>query len=112
MLKLDQGNVLREHYQAAAFGRLCVETATPNLACLGLAAAAFGRLCVETHYAAKDWEKGQAAAFGRLCVETTCPNPRSRGTGAAAFGRLCVETQHGWENGFLMSCSRLRAAVC
>ena len=35
-------------YEAAAFGRLCVETALWNeVRCLK-AAAAFGRLCVET----------------------------------------------------------------
>ena len=57
-------------------------------------AAAFGRLCVETTretfiLAVLD----AAAAFGRLCVETTDIVVVAGRPGAAAFGRLCVETQ-------------------
>ena len=37
-------------------------------------AAAFGRLCVETAWHILVHKKGRAAAFGRLCVETT-PTP-------------------------------------
>ena len=34
--------------QAAAFGRLCVETVQVSVSLVGFLAAAFGRLCVET----------------------------------------------------------------
>ena len=34
-------------------------------------AAAFGRLCVETDYASGVVKSVEAAAFGRLCVETS-----------------------------------------
>ena len=57
-----------------------------------LSAAAFGRLCVETAFEILNWCRECAAAFGRLCVETfdeIWGNSLSR---AAAFGRLCVET--------------------
>ena len=56
--------------QAAAFGRLCVETASALPDCVSLIAAAFGRLCVETLIFAKPFFDTSAAAFGRLCVET------------------------------------------
>ena len=36
---------------AAAFGRLCVETGNYYSLSIGTRAAAFGRLCVETHAA-------------------------------------------------------------
>ena len=77
-------------------------------------AAAFGRLCVETLYSVVFIRLPPAAAFGRLCVETFqnryCLSwilqPPSGGcvlkhiiklkafnsATAAAFGRLCVET--------------------
>ena len=38
-------------------------------------AAAFGRLCVETNRCRDCDYCRQAAAFGRLCVETTEPSP-------------------------------------
>ena len=34
--------------EAAAFGRLCVETSLAGNPCAQITAAAFGRLCVET----------------------------------------------------------------
>ena len=78
-------------------------------------AAAFGRLCVETFGDGNEVDLNPAAAFGRLCVETARPSisqtmqpmqPPSGGcvlkllkrylwavkAKAAAFGRLCVET--------------------
>ncbi|SNU78712.1 Uncharacterised protein [Neisseria zoodegmatis] len=57
-------------------------------------AAAFGRLCVETLRVCSSGEDGMAAAFGRLCVETSAFGRIFFGLIAAAFGRLCVETQH------------------
>ena len=56
--------------KAAAFGRLCVETAQKKMLKNGLIAAAFGRLCVETLDGQADGKQIIAAAFGRLCVET------------------------------------------
>ena len=59
-------------FQAAAFGRLCVETLSAiHLLLQHLkVAAAFGRLCVETQSEIELNERILAAAFGRLCVET------------------------------------------
>ena len=55
-------------------------------------AAAFGRLCVETNYCRRCFGSSWAAAFGRLCVETFSVILLSKISFAAAFGRLCVET--------------------
>ena len=55
---------------AAAFGRLCVETALIWLLRWYFLAAAFGRLCVETIRSFINRGMPDAAAFGRLCVET------------------------------------------
>ena len=55
-------------------------------------AAAFGRLCVETMQFKTAIDKNQAAAFGRLCVETVLIMSDNNLLWAAAFGRLCVET--------------------
>ena len=55
---------------AAAFGRLCVETALPFPHSISRDAAAFGRLCVETCIIFSLILNLEAAAFGRLCVET------------------------------------------
>ena len=56
-------------------------------------AAAFGRLCVETsHKRLYFYQFLPAAAFGRLCVETQSSVIRPSIIMAAAFGRLCVET--------------------
>ena len=57
--------------EAAAFGRLCVETLSTVATGKYTGAAAFGRLCVETLMALLESEKADAAAFGRLCVETS-----------------------------------------
>ena len=59
----------------------------------GSDAAAFGRLCVETLITHHLINVEVAAAFGRLCVETNFTDVYSElGDDAAAFGRLCVET--------------------
>ena len=55
-------------------------------------AAAFGRLCVETLKADPIYHEVLAAAFGRLCVETPITISSKKTLSAAAFGRLCVET--------------------
>ena len=75
-------------------------------------AAAFGRLCVETHQRCVRLLRALAAAFGRLCVETTDKATRLRAKAAAAFGRLCVETPGRMVSSSGGSGSRLRAAVC
>ena len=120
--------------QAAAFGRLCVETGVERLHVLPLFAAAFGRLCVETLKIYFFFSLLIAAAFGRLCVETNPlilrvylnTQPPSGGCvlkhelgfllpislDAAAFGRLCVETGYSYYSLKDFICSRLRAAVC
>ena len=57
-------------------------------------AAAFGRLCVETDFDKVFGETDtDAAAFGRLCVETAPFGNLMVSPFAAAFGRLCVETR-------------------
>ena len=61
----------------AAFGRLCVETATEPMKFGTSEPAAFGRLCVETCKYQPAWRCFRPAAFGRLCVETV-PTERSR----------------------------------
>ena len=76
---------------AAAFGRLCVETARQNVLVWVILAAAFGRLCVETEM------KGTLSPEGKK---------------AAAFGRLCVETPKTLARKKKKGSSRLRAAVC
>ena len=103
------------HCLAAAFARLCVETAMPLFPPPYLTAAAFARLCVETRGGKMRNQEINAAAFARLCVETSDKKgdaeygnkqPPSRGCvlkhrnnfpyvykpEAAAFARLCVET--------------------
>ena len=58
-------------------------------------AAAFGRLCVETMSDRWDLPERNAAAFGRLCVETKITLvSKPILSNAAAFGRLCVETSN------------------
>ena len=79
--------------KAAAFGRLCVETAVVKKFCCLSVAAAFGRLCVETAKWHRYDDRNIAAAFGRLCVETWRKSITTvNAILAAAFGRLCVET--------------------
>ena len=43
-------------------------------------AAAFGRLCVETNISEQTIQFIRAAAFGRLCVETQNDNGDTEGT--------------------------------
>ena len=54
--------------------------------------AAFGRLCVETATLQSAFPISKPAAFGRLCVETMQKEGKEELPGPAAFGRLCVET--------------------
>ena len=75
-------------------------------------AAAFGRLCVETFEESKFKSVPMAAAFGRLCVETGVAMLQNFAMAAAAFGRLCVETLLGSKLLTVWKRSRLRAAVC
>ena len=98
--------------QAAAFGRLCVETPAPAPGATSATAAAFGRLCVETWVFDQLMGLVVAAAFGRLCVETPAARASTRAASAAAFGRLCVETSSIWAAHASRMGSRLRAAVC
>ena len=122
-------------FDAAAFGRLCVETLPFLHLKIHSFAAAFGRLCVETSTIKRSilpkwgqppsggcvlkllsWHypcyRTDAAAFGRLCVETIHADQKARAFRAAAFGRLCVETKQ--HQKLLRKCksSRRRAAVC
>ena len=115
MLKLFIDVAKRYEVEAAAFGRLCVETEILDVMFKLEEAAAFGRLCVETFIESQIDAGEYAAAFGRLCVETImrckCRHLRwgqspsggcvlkqksscfcSAARIAAAFGRLCVET--------------------
>ena len=75
-------------------------------------AAAFGRLCVETLIPCDQLCTPNAAAFGRLCVETDEQNFFINAWKAAAFGRLCVETDVIMRLNAERIGSRLRAAVC
>ena len=79
---------------------------------LRIEAAAFGRLCVETCFFCSVFSGGMAAAFGRLCVETHEAKSAVCFTKAAAFGRLCVETLDKKGKKVQRNSSRLRAAVC
>ena len=74
--------------------------------------AAFGRLCVETASHARAMARVTPAAFGRLCVETTHTLLSAKHEAPAAFGRLCVETALYTDAMLLRAASRLRAAVC
>ena len=71
MLKLPLFGAHDTQTQAAAFGRLCVETAwrvvNQNLE---INAAAFGRLCVETSHRRSYMMGDVAAAFGGLCGDS------------------------------------------
>ena len=112
MLKLAEVPGELHEQAAAAFGRLCVETASAcSLATPSLQPPSGG--CVLKQASAKPrcrWL--QAAAFGRLCVETGFSPCRLRRMLAAAFGRLCVETRAQYCGGNIEGGSRLRAAVC
>ena len=94
VLKPQSDRGMMKKAEAAAFGRLCVET--PRLPKVSNnatnKAAAFGRLCVETSTVGVFSTLNNAAAFGRLCVETSIWWQGWAWQKAAAFGRLCVET--------------------
>ncbi len=77
---------------AAAFGRLCVETATCGHRIGCLMAAAFGRLCVETISAGELYQVGEQPPSGGCVLKHEVKAKLKAHTGAAAFGRLCVET--------------------
>ena len=119
----------------AAFGRLCVETA--SVACGGSAicqppsGGCVLKLCVcfggHPPYRAQPPSGGcvlkqailtaplvnlNPAAFGRLCVETAFICPNEFAVWPAAFGRLCVETKRLRLLIMAKQSSRLRAAVC
>ena len=94
VLKLYERDIYRLLVEAAAFGRLCVETRNSSFVSRSAPAAAFGRLCVETVV---------KMIFANLLIR----QPPSGGCvlkqdviagfntseKAAAFGRLCVETR-------------------
>ena len=65
----DSAKCARRH-APAAFGRLCVETASRRIPAHCVYPAAFGRLCVETNRILPFGAFVPPAAFGRLCVET------------------------------------------
>ena len=101
---------------AAAFGRLCVETACSAYFSASAHMQPPSGGCVLKLYDMENnfvvlrgqppsggcvlklsifliWStEWKAAAFGRLCVETSLWGRGSRNCRAAAFGRLCVET--------------------
>ena len=104
--------IMRNPRCAAAFGRLCVETASNGKGIPLNLAAAFGRLCVETTFRPRTEQSASAAAFGRLCVETFLSRHFHKRFKAAAFGRLCVETVGQVAGAVVAVGSRLRAAVC
>ena len=54
MLKPQVAGLSLEKQQAAAFGRLCVETSKERALFASELAAAFGRLCVETENGARE----------------------------------------------------------
>ena len=89
MLKLA-GVAIPVSYGAAAFGRLCVETAgskTPEIV---------------------EWQPPSGG-----CVLKPVPSfADTAKVGAAAFGRLCVETKGKKQEMQVFDISRLRAAVC
>ena len=112
VLKLCAGRKLWR-IPAAAFRRLCVETALSPFKRSRRTSAAFRRLCVETamrlrylvptaqpplggcvlkRYVEVQKIVKQPAAFRRLCVETLFGGHFFSCRLAAAFRRLCVET--------------------
>ena len=73
--------------------RLCVETLFNWMLEARIEAAAFGRLCVETWYSKGDFGAGGRQPPSGGCVLKHGGNGRgARAYAAAAFGRLCVET--------------------
>ena len=79
--------------EAAAFGRLCVETLQALTVDEQTAAAAFGRLCVETSFlvicaVVMGWQPPS----GGCVLKQVKSNILDATFRAAAFGRLCVET--------------------
>ena len=74
-------------------------------------AAAFGRLCVETAIESFEMTLIGAAAFGRLCVETSVLNaPSNLGKQPPSGG--CVLKQPQLSSPPIIQCSHLRVAVC
>ena len=106
--------VIGQILQAAAFGRLCVETIAYIVTIIDSSVAAFGRLCVETSLSRKISASIKQPPSGgcvlkqkrpgRAVIPTLQPpsggcvlKPGGEGVdgvvrAAAAFGRLCVET--------------------
>ena len=77
---------------AAAFGRLCVETAAQKGEGTDSLAAAFGRLCVETYHLIICAPACLQPPSGGCVLKLMAQIPQNISHFAAAFGRLCVET--------------------
>ena len=75
-------------------------------------AAAFGRLCVETISAVTATTISGAAAFGRLCVETPIRAAKSRPGNRQPPSGGCVLKHVSQKSDQIGRSSRLRAAVC
>ena len=89
------GEILRQQRpEAAAFGRLCVETQNPNLPTVVQNQQPPSGGCVlKLLMLQVSFSFLPAAAFGRLCVEPNSDLIFIKFLNAAAFGRLCVETK-------------------
>ena len=98
--------------EAAAFGRLCVETVTLCAAGRVGGTAAFGRLCVETEIWADSWHDCPQPPSGGCVLKPAYHSHAIHSRGPAAFGRLCVETRVSQPCNTFARPSRLRAAVC
>ena len=84
--------VAEPHKDAAAFGRLCVETTLAEKWLSILVAAAFGRLCVETTIRHGTCFGFMQPPSGGCVLKPWVSHLNILGMAAAAFGRLCVET--------------------
>ena len=94
MLKLKKEEHENGKVEAAAFGRLCVETFVLSSRLEETTAAAFGRLCVETISEINLFTTYPAQPPSGGCVlKLRFPDVTKRPEFAAAFGRLCVETR-------------------
>ena len=135
VLKPRHADMLDDLRAAAAFGRLCVETAVfttygtqvlaqpPSGGCVlkpyinrcafnSSCAAAFGRLCVETDTFIRRGGLSRAAAFGRLCVETSIRRARCCRLLQPPSGGCVLKLRLSLLDEMERLRSRLRAAVC
>ena len=94
MLKQERVLIQALIAQAAAFGRLCVETHGNCGVDVDISALQppSGGCVLKRIYKDGALYDIRAAAFGRLCVETEPTFDAQKIILAAAFGRLCVET--------------------